>query len=238
MSRWLVWPLIGVASCCNLLAASGWAQTSPVAAVEYTASDGAILTPTAAAASRWSGRVQIDDQPQQVLTPDPRQPVVLQLESSVRQLSFYLQIPEPVGAQTGYRYQLSGWDTQWQPLPAGSTVIRYAALPAGHYRFQVQSGSADAVPSVLCEIWIAAGNWRSSWWVPLLAMLCVLLLWAGYHWRKVFSRPSQQSLLPLKQLHEQNQQLQQQLARQPRYLELAETLNQAFRQLDKSFLLD
>ena len=31
---------------------------------------------------------------------------------------------------------------------------------------------------------------------------------------------------------------QQQLARQPRYLELAETLNQAFRQLDKSFLLD
>jgi AraC-like DNA-binding protein len=214
MSRWLVWILIGVASCCSLLAVNGWAQNaSPVAAAEYTAADGAIATPTEAV--RWSGRVQIGDQPQQALTPDPRQPVVLQLESSERQLSFYLQIPEPAGTQTGYRYQLSGWDTQWQPLHAGANFIRYAALPVGHYRFLVQSGSADAAaPPVLCEIWVAAGNWRSSWWLPPLVLLCVLLLWAGYHGRKVFSRPSHQNLLPLADLHEQNQQLQQQLARQ------------------------
>ena len=141
MSRWLVWLLIGVASCYSLLAASVWAQN--------------------ASPSRLSGQVQIDDQPQQSLTPEQRQPLVLHLESATRQLSFYLQIPDPEGAQTQYRYQLSGWDTQWQPLSAGSSVIRYAALPAGHYRFQVQSGSADAsVPPVLCDIWVAAGNWR------------------------------------------------------------------------------
>ncbi len=215
MSRWLVWILIGVASYSSLLAADGWAQTSPVAAAEYTTSDGAIPTPTAAATSRLSGRVQIDDQPPRILTPDPRQPLVLQLESSVRQLSFYFQTPEPTGAQSGYRYRLRGWDTQWHPLPAGANFIRYAALPAGHYRFQLQSGTADAtVPSVLCDIWVAAGSWRSSWWVPPLALLCVLLLWAGYHWRKVFSRPSHQSVLPLTHLHEQSQQLQQQLASQ------------------------
>lgn len=214
MSRWRVWFLIGLVSCCSLLAANGSAQnTSPVVAAEYPAADGAIATPTTA--SRWSGQVQIDDQPQQVLTPDSQQPAVLHLESSVRQLSFSFQIPEAAGAQTGYRYQLSGWDTQWQPLPAGSSVIRYATLPAGHYRLLLQSGSAGAAtPIVLCDIWIAAGSWRSSWWVPPLALLCVLLLWAGYHGRKVFSRPSHQSLLPLTQLHEQNQHLQQQLARQ------------------------
>lgn len=195
MNRWQVWFLIGLASCCSLLAASVWAQN--------------------ASPSRLLGKVQIDDQPQQSLTPDPHQPLVLHLESSVRQLSFSFQIPEAAGAQTGYRYRLSGWDTQWQPLSAGSSVIRYAALPAGHYRFQVQSGSADAsVPPVLCDIWVAAGNWRSSWWMPPLALLCVVLLWAGYHWRKVMTRSSRQSLLPLTQLHEQNQQLQQQLASQ------------------------
>ena len=195
MSRWLVWILIGVTSCCSLLAASVWAQN--------------------ASPSRLSGQVQIDDQPQQSLTPEQRQPLVLHLESATRQLSFYLQIPDPEGAQTQYRYQLSGWDTQWQPLSAGSSVIRYAALPAGHYRFQVQSGSADAsVPPVLCDIWVAAGNWRSSWWMPPLALLCVVLLWAGYHWRKVMTRSSRQSLPPPTHLHEQNQQLQQQLASQ------------------------
>ena len=195
MSRWLVWLLIGVASCYSLLAASVWAQN--------------------ASPSRLSGQVQIDDQPQQSLTPEQRQPLVLHLESATRQLSFYLQIPDPEGAQTQYRYQLSGWDTQWQPLSAGSSVIRYAALPAGHYRFQVQSGSADVPdPTVLCDIWVAASNWRSSWWMPPLALLCVVLLWAGYHWRKVMTRSSRQSLPPPTHLHEQNQQLQQQLASQ------------------------
>lgn len=214
MSRWRLWFLIGVASCCSLLAANGWAQNpSPVAAAEYPAAEGAIAT--SAAASRWSGQVQTDDLPPQALTPASQQPVVLQLEAVARQLSFSFQIPEAAGAQTGYGYQLSGWDTQWHPLPAGASVIRYATLPAGHYRLLLQSGSAGAAaPTVLCDIWIAAGSWRSSWWVPPLVVLCVLLLWAGYHGRKVFNRPSHQSLLPLMQLQEQNQQLEQQLARQ------------------------
>ena len=104
MSRWLVWLLIGVASCCSLLAASVWAQNeSP---------------------SRLLGKVQIDDQPQQSLTPEQRQPLVLHLESATRQLSFYLQIPDPEGAQTQYRYQLSGWGSRGIHQAAGASVIR------------------------------------------------------------------------------------------------------------------
>lgn len=216
MSRWFGWFQIGVASCVVLFMTNGWAQNaSPVATAEYTAADATLPTP--AAASRWSGRVQIDNQLQQALTPEQRRPVVLQLESAARQLSFSLQIPESAGARTEYRYQLSGWDTQWQPLPAGSSVIRYAGLPAGHYRFLLHSGatSADAsAPQVLCDIWVAAGSWRASWWLPLLVLAAVLLLWGGYHWRKVIDLSSRQGRLPLKHLQEQNQLLQQQLASQ------------------------
>lgn len=89
MSRWRLWFLIGVASCCSLLAVNGLAQNpSPVAAAEYPAAEGAIAT--SAAASRWSGQVQIDDLPPQALTPASQQPVVLQLDAVARQLSFYL----------------------------------------------------------------------------------------------------------------------------------------------------
>lgn len=228
MNRWWAWLLIGLAGCCSLLAASAWAQNaSRVVAAEYPAADATL--PTSTTVSRWSAQVQLDDLPPQELTLDQELPVVLQVEAVVRQLSFSFQIPGSASAQTGYRYQLSGWDTRWHPLPAGASVIRYAALPAGHYRLLMQSGSSDSTaPTVLCDIWIAAGSWRSSWWVSPLAVLCVLLLWAGYHGRKVFSRPGHQSLLPLMQLQEQNQQLEQQLARQQAsYGRLADELRES-----------
>lgn len=89
------------------------------------------------------------------------------------------------------------------------------------------SGWAQSTSAV-----VAAERGYFSWWVPLLVLLCVLLLWTGYHWRKVTSLFCRQSEPSLKHFQEQNQQMQYQLARQQAsHGRLAHELSEALTQL-------
>ncbi|MCD8548658.1 MAG: hypothetical protein LRY38_09715 [Aeromonadaceae bacterium] len=137
------------------------------------------VAPSSVAAPPIQGQMQVGDQPPLRLAPDQAAPTTLHLNAAPPPLTFSLQTE----AHMAYRYRLTGWDARWHPLPAGSSVIRYAALPPGHYRFQLQSALTGAAsPLAQCDIWVAAGHWRSATWIPPLALLAILLLWAGYRW--------------------------------------------------------
>ncbi len=84
-----------------------------------------------------------------------------------------------------FRHRLLGHDETW--ADAGSArVARYAGLPPGVYRFEVQARSArgglSRVASV--DLTLVPSLWERSWF-PLAAALALLLAVSGLWWRRL-----------------------------------------------------
>lgn len=78
-------------------------------------------------------------------------------------------------------YRLVGYDSEWQPLANGMTVLYYGALPTGHYRLQVQLSSSKTEIEqvyVVAEISVASAWGRTSEWVAVASVVIVF----GWGW--------------------------------------------------------
>ena len=78
-------------------------------------------------------------------------------------------------AQTMFSYRMKGLDNDWTPLMLGEHSVRYSALPAGHYTFEVRclsATSADHYDTASIEIEVLPAFWN-SWWFRLLLGLAL-----------------------------------------------------------------
>ncbi|QOC22437.1 diguanylate cyclase [Wenzhouxiangella sp. AB-CW3] len=97
-----------------------------------------------------------------------------------------------------FRFRLVGYDTQWQnPGRDVPRMASYTNLPPGHYRFEVLAannvGRWSQQPAT-ADIHIPAHFHETAWFWLLLVASTLLLLLAGYRWRK-HQWVRQQSLL-------------------------------------------
>jgi signal transduction histidine kinase/CheY-like chemotaxis protein/streptogramin lyase len=87
-------------------------------------------------------------------------------------------------ADVRFRYRLTGLEENW--IETAERVVRYPALPAGDYRFEVLARSADRVWSVApaAVSFRILPPWWATWWARTLGVLLVLLLLAlMWRWR-------------------------------------------------------
>ena len=75
-----------------------------------------------------------------------------------------------------YYYRMRGFDNEWTLLKPGQHSVRYSALPAGSYVFEVKYQSLQTIgddETISVNIIVVPPFWK-SWWFRLL--LCVLFV--------------------------------------------------------------
>ncbi|NII12083.1 hybrid sensor histidine kinase/response regulator [Oleiagrimonas sp. C23AA] len=90
-------------------------------------------------------------------------------------------------ARNRYRFRLDGLDAGW--VATGARGQRqFAALPAGHYRLQVQAAGPDGVWAPLAQpltLDVSAPPWLRLWAFALYALMLAALVWLGaVLWRR------------------------------------------------------
>jgi signal transduction histidine kinase len=86
--------------------------------------------------------------------------------------------------RTRYRYRLEGLDTQWNETTAAHRLVTYTTLPAGDYRFRVQSKnnrSGWSEPGLTVAIRVLPAWWNT--WQFRAVWITALLLFTGFAYR-------------------------------------------------------
>lgn len=81
--------------------------------------------------------------------------------------------------QAMFSYRMKGLDDEWTPLKLGEHSVRYNALPAGHYVFEVRyvsSLSAEQSDVASIDVIVKPAFWKSWWFRLLLSIVFVILL--------------------------------------------------------------
>jgi signal transduction histidine kinase/ligand-binding sensor domain-containing protein len=85
-----------------------------------------------------------------------------------------------------YRYMLDGLDSSWNEVDSDHRSVNYTKLPAGHYRFRVQSSTSNsnwAEPGAEVKITVLPPWWNTWWFRTLYIFLAFSLIWAAYRYR-------------------------------------------------------
>ena len=111
--------------------------------------------------------------------------------------------------QTMFSYRMKGLDKEWTPLKLGEHSVRYSALPAGRYTFEVKymsTLSAEHSDIASIEIIVNPAFWNSWWFRLLLSLLFVLLIIYIYNrWAARLKRKEAEQLLsPIRKVLEES----------------------------------
>ncbi len=87
-------------------------------------------------------------------------------------------------SQTGYAYQLEGYDPGWI-AHGNNTAVKYTNLAPGHYTFRVKAEdyTGKASDNIAAFSFYIAPSWWQSWWFLLSAVIIVLAV-SGYIYKK------------------------------------------------------
>ena len=113
-------------------------------------------------------------------------------------------------AQAMFSYRMKGLEDEWTPLKLGEHSVRYSALPAGHYIFEVKyvsSLSADQSEIASIEVNVSPAFWNSWWFRSLLGILFVVLVLYIYNrWVARLKRLEAEELLnPIRRVLEESE---------------------------------
>lgn len=81
--------------------------------------------------------------------------------------------------QTMFSYRMKGLEDEWNTLMLGEHSVRYNALPAGKYVFEVRylsAASTDHFETASIEVVVNPAFWNSWWFRLILSVLFVLLI--------------------------------------------------------------
>ena len=112
-------------------------------------------------------------------------------------------------AQAMFSYRMKGLEKEWTPLKLGEHSVRYSALPAGHYTFEVRyvsSFSAEQSDIASIDVVVNPAFWNSWWFRLLLSVLFVLLIFYIYkRWAARLKRIEAEQLLnPIRKVLEES----------------------------------
>ena len=112
-------------------------------------------------------------------------------------------------AQTMFSYRMKGLDKDWTPLGLGEHSVRYSALPAGHYTFEVRclsAISADHYDTASIDIEVLPAFWNSWWFRLMLGIVLVGIIIYGYNRRvaELKRREAEQLLSPIREVLEES----------------------------------
>ena len=112
-------------------------------------------------------------------------------------------------AQAMFSYRMKGLDDEWTSLKLGEHSVRYSALPAGHYTFEVRyvsSFSAEQSEIASIEVVVNPYFWKSWWFRLLLSLVFVSLLSYIYNrWVARLKRLEAEQLLnPIRRVLEES----------------------------------
>lgn len=112
-------------------------------------------------------------------------------------------------AQTMFSYRMKGLDKDWTPLGLGEHSVRYSALPAGHYTFEVRclsATSADHYDTASIDIEVLPAFWNSWWFRLMLGIVLVCIIIYGYNRRvaELKRREAEQLLSPIREVLEES----------------------------------
>jgi signal transduction histidine kinase len=88
--------------------------------------------------------------------------------------------------RTRYRYRLEGLETHWNEAAATHRVVTYTTLPAGEYRFRVQSKDNRggwSEPGLSLAIRVLPAWWNAWHFRTVLGASFALFLWLGHELR-------------------------------------------------------
>ena len=113
-------------------------------------------------------------------------------------------------AQAMFSYRMKGLEDEWTPLKLGEHSVRYSALPAGHYIFEVKyvsSLSADQSEIASIEVNVSPAFWNSWWFRSLLGIFFVVLVFYIYNrWVARLKRLEAEELLnPIRRVLEESE---------------------------------
>ena len=109
-----------------------------------------------------------------------------------------------------FSYRMKGFDNGWTLLKPGQHSVRYSALPAGSYVFEVKYESAvssDSSDTISIDIIVKPYFWK-SWWFRLLMgiLFVVLLIYIYKRWvTELRRREAEQLLNPIRQVLEESE---------------------------------
>lgn len=109
-----------------------------------------------------------------------------------------------------FSYRMKGLDDEWTPLKLGEHSVRYSALPAGRYTFEVRyisTLSADYSDIASIDIVVVPPFWKSWWFRLLLSILFVVLVIYIYNrWVARLKRIEAEQLLnPIRKVLEESE---------------------------------
>ena len=112
--------------------------------------------------------------------------------------------------QSMFSYRMKGLEDEWTPLKLGEHSVRYTALPAGHYTFEVRyvsSYSAEQSDIASIEVVVKPAFWNSWWFRLLLGLLIVALIVWLYNHRvaELKRREAEQLLSPIREVLEESE---------------------------------
>ena len=112
--------------------------------------------------------------------------------------------------QAMFSYRMKGLEDEWTPLKLGEHSVRYSALPAGHYTFEVRyvsTISAEHSDIASIEVVVNPAFWNSWWFRLLLSVLFVALLIYIYNrWAARLKRLEAEELLnPIRKVLEESE---------------------------------
>ena len=101
--------------------------------------------------------------------------------------------------QAMFSYRMKGLDDEWTPLRLGEHSVRYSALPAGHYTFEVRYVSSSSIEQsdiASIEVIVRPAFWNSWWFRLLMSIIFVALLFYIYNrWVARLKRKEAEQLL-------------------------------------------
>lgn len=108
-----------------------------------------------------------------------------------------------------YSYRMKGFDNDWVVLKPGEHSVRYSALPAGNYTFEVNYKSVQTAGdgnTISIEVVVKPYFWRSWWFRLLLSVLFVVLIIYLYNrWMIVVKRREAEQLYnPIRKVLEES----------------------------------
>ena len=111
--------------------------------------------------------------------------------------------------QTMFSYRMKGLENEWNTLMLGEHSVRYNALPAGRYVFEVRylsAASSDYFETASIEVVVKPSFWNSWWFRLLLILLLVGLVYYGYNRRvtELKRREAEQLLNPIREVLEES----------------------------------
>ena len=111
--------------------------------------------------------------------------------------------------QAMFSYRMKGLEDEWNTLMLGEHSVRYNALPAGNYVFEVRylsASSTDHFETASIEVVVKPAFWNSWWFRLILSVLFVLLIiyiynrWASH----LKQKEAEQLLNPIRKVLEES----------------------------------